>query len=84
LTTFISGILCITGPSVIIMYVKALRCLRLLLIVRETSLIVPAFNMLTSLKSISNVLGPAILFIYIYAIIGLYSFSSNFSFKFRQ
>jgi hypothetical protein len=83
LTTFISGILCITGPTVIIIYVKTLRCLRFLLIVRETSLIVPAYNMLASLKSISNVLGPAILFIYIYAIIGLYTFSSNYCVKFR-
>ena len=33
--------------------------------------------MVTSLKSIKNVLCPAILFVYIYAIIGLYSFSGN-------
>ncbi len=32
--TFLCAILCITGPYVVLRYVKALRCLRLLLIVR--------------------------------------------------
>ena len=77
MVAFASGVISLTGPVVILKYAKALRCLRLLLLVRETNLIVPSYNMLTSLKSIRKVLCPAILFVYIYAIIGLYSFSGT-------
>jgi hypothetical protein len=74
---FASGLMALKGPVAILKYAKALRCLRILLLVREMNLIMPIYNMLTSLKSIRKVLCPAILFVIIYAIIGLYSFSSN-------
>lgn len=78
LLTFVCGILWVFRPLIILRYVKMLRPLRILVIIRDTSLIVPTYNMFTSVKSISKVLFPALLTIYIYAIIGLYTFSGNF------
>lgn len=78
LLTFLCGILWVFRPLIILKYVKMLRPLRILVIIRDTSLIVPTYNLFTSVKSISKVLFPAILTIYIYAIIGLYTFSGIF------
>ncbi len=79
LVTFACGVMWVVHPSVVILkYAKLLRPLRLLLVIGETSLIVPAYNLFTSVKAISKVLFPAVLCIYIYAIVGLYTFSGTF------
>jgi len=49
--------------------------LRLLLLVKELTLLkLPAMKLISSLSSVGKVLFPAVLFIYFYAVIGLYSF----------
>ena len=56
-------------------YLKAFKILRLLMIVKETNyLLVPATKLMNSLSSVGKILFPAALFIYFYAVIGLYSF----------
>ena len=81
LVTFVCGILWVFRPLIILRYIKMIRPLRILVIIRDTSLIVPTYNMFISVRSISKVLFPAILTIYIYAIIGLYTFSGIFLYK---
>ena len=56
-------------------YLKAFKILRLLIIVKEFDYLqVPAAKLIYSLSSVGKILFPAALFIYFYAIIGLYSF----------
>lgn len=56
-------------------YLRSLKTLRLLLIVKESSYLkVPASNLISSLSSVGKILLPAAMFIYFYAVIGLYSF----------
>jgi hypothetical protein len=56
-------------------YFKAIKIIRLLMIVKDsTYLQVPAAKLIYSLSSVGKILFPAVLFIYFYAVIGLYSF----------
>lgn len=56
-------------------YFKAAKILRLLLIVKESKFLrVPAAKLINSLSSAGKILFPAVLFIYFYAVVGLYSF----------
>jgi hypothetical protein len=56
-------------------YLKAIKILRLLMIIKESDYLqISAAKLIFSLSSVGKILFPAALFIYFYAIIGLYSF----------
>ncbi len=74
---FICTLWSLFEPEIILIYIKFFRCLRVLLIIRETYLIVPFHNLLASLRSVGNILTPALLFIYAYSVVGLYTFSGK-------
>ena len=62
-------------------YFKAIRALRLLFIIKEIKILnEPANSLMTALAKVGNVLIPALLIIYIYAVVGLYTFAGNFIF----
>ena len=62
-------------------YFKAIRALRLLFIIKEIKILnEPANSLMTALAKVGNVLIPALFIIYIYAVVGLYTFAGNFIF----
>ena len=63
---------------------QAISCLRLLIIVRTTSLFTPFNNMIRAMKNANKIIIPALALIYLYSIIGLYSFSGKLTHKHRK
>jgi hypothetical protein len=56
-------------------YMKAFKTLRVLLLVKRSLLLShTAANLINSLRSVGKILFPAAMFIYFYAVIGLFSF----------
>ena len=60
-------------------YFKALRTLRLLYFIKELEFLnKPASDLMLALAKIGNLLIPAIVIIYVYAVVGLYAFAGIF------
>lgn len=59
-------------------YFKALRTFRLIFLIKEIRIFnEPASYLMTALAKVGNILIPALFIIYIYAVVGLYTFSGN-------
>lgn len=59
-------------------YFKAMRTLRMLFFIKEISILAkPVQNLLTALAKVGNILIPALVIIYVYAVVGLYTFSGT-------
>lgn len=59
-------------------YFKALRTLRLLFLIKEIDIWNrPASDLMQALAKVGNILIPAIVIIYVYAVVGLYAFTGN-------
>lgn len=61
-------------------YFKALRTLRLLFLIKEIDIWNrPASDLMQALAKVGNILIPAIVIIYVYAVVGLYAFTGKFN-----
>ena len=59
-------------------YFKAFRTLRLIYFIKEIKFLnEPSAHLIMALAKVGNLLIPALLIIYIYAVVGLYSFSGS-------
>ena len=59
-------------------YFKAIRALKLLFLIKEVKIFnEPASHLVNALAKVGNILIPALFIIYIYAVVGLYTFSGN-------
>lgn len=57
--------------------VKAASCLRLVIMVRTTSLNTPLRNLLNAMKNVNKIIFPSLILIYLYSLIGLYAFAER-------
>jgi hypothetical protein len=68
----------------VLRYVKAFRALRLIFLIKEIKFLnEPTTHLITALAKVGNILIPCLLIIYVYAVVGLYSFSGIHSCNYR-
>lgn len=84
ITTSIAGIIAFTLNDTSFetaRYFKAYRALKIIFLIRQIKYFYdPAYSLMTSLAKIGNLLIPILFIIYMYAVIGLYSFTGKFDF----
>jgi hypothetical protein len=75
--SIISGLCgCLISDPEISRYLKAIRTIKLLFIIKEIEILCkPASDLMNALAKVGNILIPAIVIIYVYAVVGLYTFS---------
>lgn len=79
--SIIAGIIgCSITEDEVSRYFKAVRTVKLLFLIKEVEILnKPASALMAALAKVGNILVPALVIIYVYAVVGLYTFTGNFS-----